>query len=163
MNEPLQLKCIGAEYNGDFICLQAYSDYSSTMADPTATEYLFVENTSNEVLGNAVLEALKQNRLLSYKEECDLEKIAAQRYIDWIKKMVARYGYKNRAELFQNMKSCMIECYEHVLTIRPSHHEDLEVWRCEGIINEADLKIPLNSSASEVGAALRTAFSRCTG
>ena len=163
MNEPLRIKCAGVEYNGDFICIQAYSGYNFLMADPTTTEYLLIADTPNEVLGKAVLDALKQSRFLSYKEECALEKVAEKYYIAWIKKMVNRYGYKNKTELFLNMKSCMIERHENVLTIRPSHHEDLEIWRCEGIIEEANLKIPVSSSAAKVGAALRIAFSRCTG
>ena len=61
------------------------------------------------------------------------------------------------------MKNCIVEHHESVITIRPSHHESLEVWSCEGTIDESYIKISASSSAAKVGEALLIAFSRCTG
>lgn len=103
MNDPVWIKTVGVENNGDFISIQAYSGYDSVMMDPTAIEYLFVADVTNEVLGTAVLESFKQCRLLSYEEAHTLDRQADQFYIDWIQKIISRYGYKTRRELFMNL------------------------------------------------------------
>ena len=70
-----------------------------------------------------------------------------------------KYGYKTKRSMFKNMKSVSIQRKENQIIFGPSHHEKLEVWgRTKG-----DIIIPANSSPAEVGAALRLAFSRCTG
>ena len=163
MDDHIRMKTVGVENNGDFISLQAYSGYDSMMADPTAMEYFFVADVLNEVLGTAVLEAFKQCRLLSYEEANALAGQADQAYLDWIQKVITFYGYKTRKELFLNMKNCLIEHHETDLIFLPSHHEELEMWAGHREEDGTHLKIPANSPAAEIGAALRLAFSRCTG
>ncbi|WP_338052467.1 contact-dependent growth inhibition system immunity protein [Stutzerimonas marianensis] len=46
--------------------------------------------------------------------------------------------------------------------MRPSHHEKLEAWSGKGLSESDYVIIPSGSSPSDVGAALRLAFSRCT-
>ncbi len=163
MNDRNGIKTVGVENNGDFISLQAYSGYYSMMADPAATEYFFVADVLNEVLGAAVLESFKQCRLLSYEEANTLVRQSEQCYVDWIQKTISRYGYNTRRELFMNMKSCVIEHHETELIFLPSHHEELEVWAGHREEDGTYLKIPVNSPAAEIGATLRLTFSRCTG
>ena len=109
MNEPVWIKTVKVENNGDFISIQAYSGYNSMMADSTAVDYLFVADVLNGALGAAVFESFKQCRLLSYEEGNTLAQQADQFYVDWIQKIINRYDYKTRRELFMNMKSCVIE------------------------------------------------------
>lgn len=162
MNDPVWIKTVGVENNGDFISIQAYSGYDSIMVDPTAIEYFFVADVSNEVLGEAVLESFKQCRFLSYEEAHALAQQADQFYIDWVQRVTNHYGYKTREELFINMKCCLIEHHKDALIFLPSHHEELEVWVDHGEERENNLKISVNSSAAEIGAMLRLAFDRCT-
>ncbi|MBP9693427.1 MAG: CdiI family contact-dependent growth inhibition immunity protein [Alphaproteobacteria bacterium] len=61
------------------------------------------------------------------------------------------------------MKSCGINLDQGLITIRPSHHEKLEAWSGEGIDKRDYVNIPHDSEPSQIGAALRLAFSRCTG
>lgn len=163
MNDPVWIKTVGVENNGDFISIQAYSGYDSIMVDPTAVEHFFVADVSNEVLGTAVLESFKQCRRLSYEEAHTIAQQADQFYLDWVQRVINRYGYKTRKELFMNMKSCLIKYHKEVLIFLPSHHEELEVWIGHGEERENNLKISVHSSAAEIGAMLRLAFNRCTG
>jgi len=48
MSDPVWIKTVGIENNGDFISLQAYSRYDSMMVDPTAVGYFFVADVLNE-------------------------------------------------------------------------------------------------------------------
>jgi hypothetical protein len=74
---------------------------------------------------------------------------------------MAGRGYKTKTALFQNMKLCSITLSKGTIKIDPTIHEKLEAWgrnKGDGI---EDVLVPANSSASEIGAALRLGFSRC--
>jgi len=73
-----------------------------------------------------------------------------------------RYGYRTKRALFKNMKSCGILAEGDVIIISPSRHEKLEAWGREKGDGIEDVVIEANRSPSEIGAALRLAFSRCT-
>ena len=156
------MKSVGVENNGDFISIQAYSGYDSFMSDPTAEEFILIADASNEELGKAFFAALAQSRSLSYEEACALEKSLDRYYSGWVQRMMARFGYKTKADLFANMKSCHIECFNDIIHIRPSHHVKLDEWTTTNTREDDNVRIPLDSSPTEVGAALRLAFSRCT-
>jgi hypothetical protein len=152
-----------ASNNGDFISIKTYSSYGLLIADPTATEHLLNPDASDVQLGRAVLDALKQSRFLSVEEEVALRVNAKENYKNWIQKLMHQYGYKTKRALFKTMHSCGIECKNGLVTIRPSHHDKLEGWSGEGFTEEDYVKIPADSPPAQIGAALRLAFSRCTG
>jgi hypothetical protein len=149
--------------NGDFICIATYSGYRTSAWDPQGAQHFFLPDVSDELLGAAALDALSRSRFL------DEDEIAAffdyretdRRYAEWIKDLIERYSYKTKRALFKKMKSCAIESVEGTITIRPSNHEKLEVWTGEGIDDEDYVVISATGSATELGAALRLAFSRC--
>ncbi len=153
---------VSAKNNGDFISIQPYSGYRIYFIDPDAAEYLLDPNVSDENLGVAVMDALKQSRFLSYEDACDLEvKFDQGYYISWIKNIMNQYVYKTKRALFKNMKNCSIESHDGLITIKPSKHEKLEGWSGNGINKEDYVRIPVNSTFYEIGAALRLAFTRC--
>jgi len=121
-------------------------------------------NAADEVLGLAVLDALKFSRFLSmdeYHKFFDPDDNKA-RYASWIASLMERYGYKTKRALFKNMKNCGIHCGTDTLIFNPTHHDKLEGWSGEGI-GEDDLVVrPASSSPAEVGRALKEAFVRCT-
>lgn len=163
MNKSTWRSRISAKNNADFISIKPYSSYSLAVADPEATEYFFDLNVSDEILGKAVLDSLRQSRFLSFEEEGYLMENAEKNYKDWVQKLMDQYGYKTKRALFKNMHNCGIESQNGIITIRPSHHEKLEAWDGEGFTEEDHVKIPADSPPAEIGAALRLAFSRCTG
>jgi hypothetical protein len=164
MSEIIWRRRISCLNNGDFISIQAYSGYRSSIVDPKAEEYLLPIDETDEEIGMSILRSLPQSRFLSLEEMTFLSINCQKDYESWIEKLKNIYGYKTKKALFKNMMSCDVELNNGVLTFVPTHHDRLEGWgRSEGqFTEEDDVVIPENSTPAEVGAALRLAFSRCT-
>lgn len=162
----------------DFICVETHSGYGGgTNADPKGRQNFLIPDASDEVLGDAVLDALAHSRHVlgspragstyppSVEFDMDLTdyKQVAERYATRTRVLMQRYGYKTKRALFKDMKNCHIKKEGGVITICPSNHEKLESWgRTKGDGIEY-VVIPADSAPAEIGAALRLAFSRCTG
>lgn len=167
-----------AKNNGDFICVETWSGYrGGSDLDYKAKQHLLAPDVSDEALGIAVLDALAHSRFVlpapragsTYPPNLEFDmilcdyKLKAERYTKWVTDLMAHYGYKTKRALFKNMHSCGIDQYSDSIKIRPSHHEKLEAWGREKDDGIEDVIIPANSIPVEIGAALRLAFSRCTG
>jgi len=152
-----------AKCNGDFIIIETYSSYRMSLADPEAPEHILAPDASNETLGQAVLAALRHSRFLSIEEDKALYSNFEQRCVEWVKEKMDRFGYKTKNALFRKMKHCDIQCKDGLIILEPSHHAKLALWTGDFINKDEYVKIPESSSPAEVGAALRLAFSRCTG
>lgn len=176
MNDVVKSAWAGAICNGDFICVETYSGYRSSRRDPKGAQHLLVPDVSDEALGAAFLDALARSRFVLSEPRADVwihpeaefdsdlydYKQGIERYAEWAKTLMGRYGYKTKRALFKEMKNCSIESQNGTITIRPSHHEKLEAWSGDGIGKENYVLISANSPPAEIGAALRLAFSRCT-
>jgi hypothetical protein len=177
MNEVIRGYWAVALFNNDFIFVETYSGYrGGTDADPKGKAIFLAPDVNDETLGVAVLDAMTHSRFVLYAPregstyppeiEFDTEigvyKLSAERYLQWVKDVMARYRYKTRRKLFQDMKNCSIERKSGVITIMPSEHQKLEQWGRDTVDQFENVVIPDNSTAAEIGAALRLAFSRCT-
>lgn len=175
MNQVVRNYWAGAKNNGDFICVETWSGYRAPVGDYKGKQHLLTPDTSDEVLGAAVKDALAHSRFVLgvprpgsvYPPELEFDmelydyKKSAERYAAWIKNLMTTYGYKTKRALFKDMKSCGIESKEGILTIRPSYHEKLEAWSGHCISEDDYVVLPADSTPAEIGAALRLAFSRC--
>ncbi len=176
MNDVVKTTWADAVFNKEFICVKTYSGYRSSRADPQGVEHHASPEISDQELGVVVLDALAHSRFVLPEPRKDVwihpeatfdmelydYSLTNQRYDQWVENTLERYGYKTKRALFKDMKKCSIESTKGQITIRPSHHEKLEAWSGKGI-NESDyVIIPTSSDPSDVGAALRLAFSRCT-
>ncbi len=164
MSDVTWRKRVNCKNNGDFIFIQAYSGHGLYMADPKADEYLLTIDSTNEEIGQTVLNSLFQSRELSILDARALNLDCQKNYEAWVEKLKKIYGYKTKKALFKNMMSCGIELSNGMITISPTHHEKLEGWG-DGdgrITAEDDVVISEKSTPAEIGAALRLAFSRCT-
>lgn len=149
--------------NDEFISIETYSGYFNFLDDPAAPEHLLTPNASEEEIGRALLDALSRSRILIPKENRDFFSFerAGVRYEEWVKKIMARYGYKTRRVMFADMKNCSIRSQEGQIVFGPSNHVKLEAWGWNKSDGIEDVVIPETSSAVEVGNALKEAFSRC--
>lgn len=147
--------------NGDFISVKTYSDRGRSLQDHLAPEYMLAPDVSDEDLGGALLAALSLSRLLDFNDPDYTNEVAEERYQVWIQDTMKRYGYKTKRALFRKMDSCGTMVRDGILTIRPSYHYALDGWSGDFISEDDYVRIPSNSPATEVGAALRLAFSRC--
>lgn len=176
MGEIVKTAWADAKFNADFICIETYSGYRSSQADPQGVQHLVCPDVSDQELGAAVLDALAHSRFVLPEPRKDVWihpeatfdmslydfDLNNQRYSEWVCKLIELYSYKSRRALFKGMKSCGVESKNDEITIRPSHHEKLEAWSGKGISESDYVIVSANSTPSDIGAALRLAFSRCT-
>lgn len=178
MDDVIRGYWAGAKFNGDFFCVETWSGYrSGSELDYKGKQHLLTPDASEEALGIAVLDTLAYSRFVlpasragsiyppDIEFDMDLHdyKLKIERHAQWIQSLMALYGYKTKRALFKDMHSCHIDKYNDILTIRPSHHKKLETWGREKDDGIEDVIIPATSTPREIGAALRLAFSRCTG
>jgi hypothetical protein len=177
MNKTARDAWAQAICNRDFICVETYSGYGGgTNADPQGKQNFLTPDASDYALGDAVLDALAHSRLIlaapragsTYPPDIVFDpdfsdyKQIGERYAARTRVLMEHYGYKTRRALFKDMKNCYVKREGGTVTICPSHHEKLEAWgRTKGDGIE-DVVLPADSPPGEIGAALRTAFSRCT-
>lgn len=149
--------------NQDFINIGTFSGYGLRAGDPDGEQLLLSKNISNEELGQAALLALSKSRIIDESEAAtffDRDNIR-KRYDNWVANLMDKYSYKTKRALFKNMMRCRLEIRDGFLTISPSYHEKLQAWSGDGFTKSDDVVLPIDSSAEEIGAGLRLAFSRC--
>lgn len=176
MNDVVKTAWADAKMNKDFVSIKTFSGYRSSQADPQGVEHFFSPDVADKELGFAVLDALAHSRFVLPEPRKDVwihpeatfdmelydYNLTNQRYDQWVGSTLERYSYKTKRALFKDMKKCSIESNRGQITIRPSYHEKLEAWSGKGVSESDYVIIPSGSSPSDVGAALRLAFSRCT-
>lgn len=177
MNDIVKTAWASVKMNADFICIDTYSGYRSNQLDPLGVQHLSPVDVSDLDLGEMVKDALSHSRFVLPAPRADVwihpettfdldlydYKRTAERYDEWVKKLMDYYGYKTKKTLFKDMKSCDICCRNGVITMSPTRHEKLEAWgRTKGDGIE-DVILSTDSSPAEIGAGLRLALSRCKG
>jgi Protein of unknown function (DUF1436). len=162
MDQPIWQKQTSAYFNNDLFIIKAFSGYRAGLMDPLAHDYCLAPDCSNAELGQALLSSLAESRALPIEEDRALA-MDHSYYPEWIKSLMERYGYKTKRALFRKMHSCDIELNDGMITIEPTHHDKLEGWSGDGFTEQDYVKVPADSPPEEIGAALRLAFSRCTG
>jgi hypothetical protein len=162
-SEPIWKRRLAAKSNEKFICLLPQSGYRLAIAEPAAREYVLAPDARDDVLGEAIRSALAESRFLSLDEANVLRSMADSRYEEWVRSLMDRYGYRTKQALFKNMQSCSIVISGDELVLSPSHHDKLDSWSRAKDDGIEDVTIPSDSSTTEIGAALRLAFGRCTG
>lgn len=158
-----QGKNANAVFNGDFFFISTYSGYRMLGRDPKGAQHYLEPDASDETLGAAVLDALDRSRFLSIEEADDFFNLkrSQERYEEWKRSVMARYGYKTKRALFKDMMSCSIQMAGDSIKVSPTDHDRLDGWAGKNAEGTEDVVIPASSSAAEVGTALRVAFSRC--
>ena len=155
--------CARISKNQDFIIVVTYSGYRMTTRDPDGLQTILPLDVSDEELGQVTLLALSKSRVINVSEIGTFLNIdnIKRRYDVWVADLMAKYNYKTKRALFKKMMRCSVEIRDGRLTISPSWHEKLEAWSGEGLTEDDDVVLSVNSTTEEIGAGLRLAFSRC--
>ncbi|MCE0828995.1 CdiI family contact-dependent growth inhibition immunity protein [Buttiauxella sp. A2-C2_NF] len=175
MNDIVKSAWASVKMNADFICVETYSGYRSNQYDPQGVQHLSPPDVGDKELGEMVKDALAHSRFVLSAPRTDVwihpevtfdselydYKATAERYAEWIRKLMDRYGYKTKRALFKDMKSCEIRCANEVITITPSWHEKLEMWSGDRISDVDHVILSMDSPSAEIGAGLRLALNRC--
>jgi hypothetical protein len=154
-----------AHENAAFVQVETHSGYRGGLPDPLGKRIQLSKPATDEPLGNAVLDALAVSRFLHPHEHpafFDIRGRVVPQYDEWVKSVMAAYGYKTRRALFKDMKSCGIDEQDGVITLRPMHHEKLEAWSGHGMTDGSLVHVRADSAPANIGTALRLAFARCT-
>ena len=148
-----------------FILIETESGLGRTAVDPLFSPYFLSPEEDDIKIGETVLKALGNSRLLVDQKDralvFNLENIE-KNYKAWVTNLLNKYGYRSRRALFKDMKNCSIQATDGMLTISPMHHETLEGWDGTNLGGVDDVNLSLHSSPSEIGAGLKLALSRCT-
>ena len=163
MEEPEKCAWASAYQNQDIICVNTNSGYRASAYDPQGKQTVLKLDADDNALGVAVREALAHSRFLSLDEARKFldYRNGEQSYAEWIKDLMDRQGYKSKAALFRSMKYCGITLSKGMITIAPTIHEDLDSWGRNKSDGLEDVIVAADRPASEIGAALKLAFSRC--
>lgn len=62
--EVVKTAWVGVKFNENFICIETYSGYRSSQADPKGAQYLLSPDTNDQELGAALLGALGKSRFV---------------------------------------------------------------------------------------------------
>ncbi len=163
MNLPKPRQWATAYATKEFISVSTCSGLRSYARDPNGKEMFFPHEVSDEQLGAGVLSALSVSKFLSpdeigsFFDPTTIEK----NYEDWVALLTEKYEYKSRRALFKDMKHCMIDRIDGVITIKPTNHEKLEAWGGKGIGSDDYEVISGSISEAEIGLALKSCSERC--
>jgi len=145
-----------------FLDVTAYSGYRGYRLDRTAFGRTFANDVGHDEVGAAVKQALSSSRLIDYSEiKAFFEPKAMEKsYTDWVNELIARFCYKSRGAMHQDMRRCNAELRGATIHFFPTRRD-----RSEGFSNigedALDVMVPIEVPDSEVGAAVRLALSRC--
>ena len=152
-------------FNGDFYYTESRLGLGGAYVDmENGRQYHLPQNANNQRLGEAVLDALRNNRWLPYLEDYNnlsMLPIAQSYQAEWVGNLLVRYGYKNKTVLYQNMIECGIELKNEQITFSPTKHDALESWNADLRDGFVGVVIPANFPPEEIGKAVRIALSRC--
>lgn len=151
-------------FNGDFFEVSTMSQGMLDYAEPDSPPHYLAPDVNNETLGHTLRLALKASKRVSVEE---FQKIWTSRIVHklgderdaWAMK---HYGYKTKRAMYKNMDRCSISVADGQIEIAPMHHKSLDGY--SGISNDGPeiLRIPETATDTELGAALREGFARCT-
>ncbi len=156
----------GAYFNGDFFEVQTYSGYGISVPDPLFERLVLEKSASNLELGSALSLALAQSRFLNTPDArgdllVSTRCVAAE--AEWASKMMHRFKYKTKVALYGKLHFCNILEMHGLISISPNIHDKSLSWIGNTESEAKTITVSSNSSAEELGAALRAGFKACSG
>jgi CDI immunity protein len=142
--------------------IATYSRYGLSVKDSTVAPLTFPSATSDEVLGQALQQALAHSRFLEYEAAAALLVKAPQAQKDWVAARQAQWGYPTKRGLLAKMRCCFVTRSGNQILLKPSHHEKLETWNEASLPDVQTVVVSAHATTAELGAGLRLALSRCT-
>ena len=151
-------------FNGDLYQFITMSQGMLDYAEPEATPQILSSASTDTQLGAALRFALSKSRQVTVAEFQEIfksgliQKIAKEREVS----VMQQYGYKTRKALMKRMDCCWVTGQGEKIEIKPTHHKNIDGY--SGISNDGPeiLVVAADITDSQLGAALREGFSRCT-
>ncbi len=145
-----------------FISVEPLSGYSRSLREDGGCIIYLTPNTSDESLGQALLQAFDKSRFIWPPD--DMAFFKAERIMqcdrNWQKDFMRRYGYKTKRDAYKSMNWCRAERSEGLISIQPHKRDDKpEYWIW--LPPSENVVIPATTDSAVAGAALRLALDRC--
>ena len=167
--------------NEKFLEIRTCSD--AGWIDPKGEDIYLEPLADCRIIGDAVLKALAKSRDLSETEEEEKMNITtkewrdlnpdrwlftpvsvAERYKEWVQRVMKEYKYKTKKALFQNMQSVSVEQDNDCIEFSSLYHLTIDSWgNPDGKTPSIRFKIPTNSTPEIIGAAVKYAIGNCRG
>lgn len=163
--DNLTQECGEVFFNGSILTVSTRSGFGS-WGHPDRNEVDVAPDASDEVLGQAVNEALSCSRELSLRDLlCAIRSVGRDEreaeYKQWTDRFMQRHGYASKRTMFKKMLHCRMVRRAGSLSISPSNHDSLEGW--SPLPETENVVIPSDSAAAEIGEAVRLSLARCIG
>ncbi len=168
--------------NEKFLEIVTRSFTGGLSGDPKGEDIYLEPLADCKTIGEAILKALAKSRDLSETEEEKNMNItdeewrnlkpdrwlltpvaAAERYKEWVKRVMKEYKYKTKRALFQNMQHVSVKQNEEHIIFEPTNHESIDGFSGDGMSEDLNVVIPANSSPEIIGAAAKYAIGNCRG
>ena len=163
MEDKCENKYFASLYaNEKAFIVQTESGFRLLMLDTLFPPHILFPDVDNNLLGQAVFQALKNSRTFEYgskeyKNFFDpVQRV--QRYNQWVDHIRETLGYKTKSAFFRKMMMCSIEMDSKEIVISPNKHIRSDAW--EGIDGK-DIIIPVDRNYSEIGQGAKQALSYC--
>jgi hypothetical protein len=144
-----------------FISVEPKSGYRRALPENEARVIYLPPNAGDDVLGQALLEALDRSRFIWPGDEPEF--FESERFIQCSrnrqKDFMKRYGYRTKREAYKNMDWCRAQRSEEKISIKPYKRDKPEYFR--DLPTDRTVVIPETRDAATAGAALRLALNRC--
>lgn len=154
-------QCADINRTDRFVCVQPMSGYSMIQPEDDGYVIYLPPDTTDEALGQALLEALDRSRFIWPPDEPEFFKWQRyeQCYQNWQKDFMRRYGYRTKREAYGSMDWCRAKRSEGKISIAPRRRDKPEYFR--SLPADRTVVIPETRDAVIAGAALRLALDRC--
>ena len=176
-------KYAGIACNEMFIAINTCSFSGWVVGDPKGEDIYLEPLADCRITGDAVLKALAKSRDLSETEEEEKMNITtkewrdlkpdrwlftpvavAERYKEWVQRVMKEYKCKTKKALFQNMQSVSVDQDNDCIEFSSSYHLTIDSWGDpDGKTPSIRFKIPTNSTPEIIGAAVKYAIGNCRG
>jgi hypothetical protein len=145
-----------------FISAKPLSGYRRHLPEDDVLAAYLEPDATEEVLGQATLEALDKSRFIHPHDDRDFfdfkRILAADKR--WHAEFMKRYRYKTKRDAYANMLYCLVERREGWIIIEP-HKRDEKPGLWWDLPEDKTILIPATDDPGIVGAAVKLALSRC--
>ena len=150
--------------NGDFIEFITISRGMMGFADPDVIPKHLPPDSTDEEIGYATRKALSCSKRISAGEFQALFKsgIVQKKMKEHEASSIQEHGYKSRRALYVNMKNCTVSQREDRIEVQPMHHNSIDGFSATKQDMSKMLILNVDASDSELGAAVKEGFDRCT-
>jgi hypothetical protein len=154
-----EIKAVSVQLTEKFYRIQTHAVVGIFFVDPYAVPYYHDVQVDDETLGISIRSALNASRKANIDEFNIIRNSGIlkeyRKQQDTL--LIKNYGYKNKTQMYKQMKNCSITLQVEFIEIQPSRHTRLEYW--SGL--DEIIQLPKNVSDTDLGVAVKKGFSLC--